>query len=62
MNVIPRIFDECSLRENQDESGNFKFPFSNQGKSGKMNLFGENQRKIREFHYESGKRNQGISL
>ena len=32
-----------------------------QGKSGRMNLFGENQGKIREFHFESGI-NQGISL
>ena len=45
-----------SVRENQGESGNFKVPFLNQGKSGKIDLFGENQGKIREFHYESGKK------
>ena len=28
-----------SVRENQEESGNFKVHFSNQGKSGKMKLF-----------------------
>ena len=32
----------------------------NQGKSGKMDLFGENQGKIREFHYESVKKS-GLS-
>ena len=42
--------------QRQGESGNFKVPFSNQGKSGKIDLFGENQGKIREFHYESGKK------
>ena len=41
-----------SVRENQGESGNFKVPFSNQGKSGKMDLFGENQ----GIYYESGKK------
>ena len=44
--------------QRQGESGNFKVPFSNQGKSGKIDLFGENLGKIREieFHNESGKK------
>ena len=34
------------VRENHGESGNFKVPFSNEGISGKMDFFGENQGKI----------------
>ena len=40
---ISKITRVTSVRENQGESGNFKVPFSNQGKSGKIDLFGENQ-------------------
>ena len=50
------LFRVTSVRENQGESANFKVPFSNQGKSGEIDLFGENRGKIREFHYESGEK------
>ena len=50
------LYRVASVRENQGESESFKVTFSNQGKSGKIYLFEENQGKIREFLYESGKK------
>ena len=55
------IYRVTSVRENQRESGNFKVLFSNQGTSGKIDLFGENQKKIRKFIINQEKY-QGISL
>ena len=45
-----------SVRENQGESGNFKVPFSNQRKSGKIDLFGKIREKSGNFIFNQGKK------
>ena len=57
--IMEKLLDNRNTRQGdqrQEKSGNFNVPFLNQGKSGEMALFGENQGIIREFHYESGKK------